>query len=59
MEVLDDKTVDGFQLLLMTPKPWIRTFDHMFQYVLCHNIETGGGGAQMPIESTGIVTSQT
>ncbi|KAM7176273.1 nucleolar protein 6 isoform 1-T2 [Macrochelys suwanniensis] len=31
MEVLDDSTVDGFQLLLMTPKPLIRTFDHVFQ----------------------------
>uniref|UniRef100_A0A8C3SQ80 Nucleolar protein 6 n=1 Tax=Chelydra serpentina TaxID=8475 RepID=A0A8C3SQ80_CHESE len=30
MEVLDDSTVDGFQLLLMTPKPLIRTFDHVF-----------------------------
>uniref|UniRef100_A0A8D0GV09 Nucleolar protein 6 n=1 Tax=Sphenodon punctatus TaxID=8508 RepID=A0A8D0GV09_SPHPU len=30
MEVLDDKTVDGFQLLLMTPKPLVRTFDHVF-----------------------------
>ncbi|EMP32511.1 Nucleolar protein 6 [Chelonia mydas] len=30
MEVLDDRTVDGFQLLLMTPKPLIRTFDHVF-----------------------------
>ncbi|KAM6470906.1 nucleolar protein 6 [Liasis olivaceus] len=30
MEILDDKTVDGFQLLFMTPKPLIRTFDHVF-----------------------------
>ncbi|XP_067386974.1 nucleolar protein 6 isoform X2 [Emydura macquarii macquarii] len=30
MEVLDDRRVDGFQLLLMTPKPLIRTFDHVF-----------------------------
>ncbi|KAJ7335150.1 hypothetical protein JRQ81_013091, partial [Phrynocephalus forsythii] len=30
MEVLDDKTVDGFQLLFMTAKPWARTFDHVF-----------------------------
>uniref|UniRef100_A0A8C8S5Z8 Nucleolar protein 6 n=1 Tax=Pelusios castaneus TaxID=367368 RepID=A0A8C8S5Z8_9SAUR len=30
MEVLDDRTVDGFQLLLMTPKPLVRTFDHVF-----------------------------
>ncbi|XP_072453080.1 nucleolar protein 6 isoform X2 [Notamacropus eugenii] len=29
MAVLDDKTVDGFQMLLMTPKPMIRTFDHV------------------------------
>ncbi|XP_066470854.1 nucleolar protein 6 [Tiliqua scincoides] len=30
MELLDDKTVDGFQLLLMTPKPLLRAFDHVF-----------------------------
>uniref|UniRef100_A0A8D2Q7D4 Nucleolar protein 6 n=1 Tax=Varanus komodoensis TaxID=61221 RepID=A0A8D2Q7D4_VARKO len=30
MEVLDDKTVDGFQLLFMTPKPLIQAFDHVF-----------------------------
>ncbi|XP_054842072.1 nucleolar protein 6 [Eublepharis macularius] len=30
MDVLDDKTVDGFQLLLMTHKPLIRAFDHVF-----------------------------
>lgn len=30
MDVLDDKTVDGFQLLLMTTKPLLRTFDHVF-----------------------------
>ncbi|XP_036597850.1 nucleolar protein 6 [Trichosurus vulpecula] len=29
MAVVDDKTVDGFQMLLMTPKPMIRTFDHV------------------------------
>ncbi|KAM9096445.1 nucleolar protein 6 [Sarcophilus harrisii] len=29
MAMLDDKTVDGFQMLLMTPKPMIRTFDHV------------------------------
>ncbi|XP_058027935.1 nucleolar protein 6 [Ahaetulla prasina] len=30
MEILDDKTVDGFQLLFMTQKPLLRTFDHVF-----------------------------
>uniref|UniRef100_A0A7M4FBZ1 Nucleolar protein 6 n=1 Tax=Crocodylus porosus TaxID=8502 RepID=A0A7M4FBZ1_CROPO len=30
MDVLDDKTVDGFQLLLLTTKPLLRTFDHVF-----------------------------
>ncbi|XP_062984381.1 nucleolar protein 6 [Elgaria multicarinata webbii] len=30
MEVLDDKTVDGFQLLFMTSKPLIQAFDHVF-----------------------------
>ncbi|XP_043934033.1 nucleolar protein 6 isoform X1 [Protopterus annectens] len=30
MEILDDKTTDGFQMLLMTPKPFVRTFDHVF-----------------------------
>ncbi|XP_053148481.1 nucleolar protein 6 isoform X2 [Hemicordylus capensis] len=30
MEVLDDKMVDGFQLLFMTSKPLIQTFDHVF-----------------------------
>lgn len=29
MALLDSKTEDGFQLLLMTPKPMIRTFDHV------------------------------
>ncbi|XP_063151962.1 nucleolar protein 6 [Candoia aspera] len=32
MEILDDKTVDGFQLLFVTPKPLIRTFDHVFHF---------------------------
>ncbi|XP_063051087.1 nucleolar protein 6 [Engraulis encrasicolus] len=27
----DDPTLDGFQALLMTPKPLIRTYDHVFQ----------------------------
>lgn len=31
MEILDDRMVDGFQALLMTPKPMLRTFDHVFQ----------------------------
>ncbi|OXB79791.1 UNVERIFIED_CONTAM: hypothetical protein H355_012851 [Colinus virginianus] len=30
MEVLDDRMVDGFQALLMTSKPMLRTFDHVF-----------------------------
>ncbi|XP_006898604.1 PREDICTED: nucleolar protein 6 [Elephantulus edwardii] len=29
MELLDSKADDGFQLLLMTPKPMIRAFDHI------------------------------
>nr|XP_020652113.1 nucleolar protein 6 [Pogona vitticeps] len=40
MEVLDDKTVDGFQLLLMTPKPWIRTFDHVFHLSNLSKLQT-------------------
>lgn len=31
MQFWDDPTVDGFQCLLMTPKPMIRTSDHVFQ----------------------------
>ncbi|XP_028852070.1 nucleolar protein 6 [Denticeps clupeoides] len=31
VKVWDDPTVDGFQALLMTPKPLIRTYDHVFQ----------------------------
>ncbi|XP_060711362.1 nucleolar protein 6 [Hemiscyllium ocellatum] len=30
MEILDDKTVDGFEMLLMTSKLLIQTFDHVF-----------------------------
>ncbi|NWW10874.1 NOL6 protein, partial [Oreocharis arfaki] len=30
MEILDDRMVDGFQVLLMTSKPMLRTFDHVF-----------------------------
>ncbi|KFW72430.1 Nucleolar protein 6, partial [Pygoscelis adeliae] len=30
MEILDDRTVDGFQVLLMTTKPMLRAFDHVF-----------------------------
>ncbi|XP_028916779.1 nucleolar protein 6 [Ornithorhynchus anatinus] len=46
MAVLDDKSADGFQLLLMTPKPLIRTFDHVFHVrpleklqAACHRLE--------------------
>ncbi|XP_038125796.1 nucleolar protein 6 [Cyprinodon tularosa] len=31
MKFWDDPTVDGFHCLLMTPKPMIRTSDHVFQ----------------------------
>ncbi|XP_077571803.1 nucleolar protein 6 [Stigmatopora nigra] len=31
MQFWDDPTVDGFHSLLMTPKPMIRTSDHVFQ----------------------------
>lgn len=31
MALLDSKADDGFQLLLMTPKPMIRAFDHIVQ----------------------------
>lgn len=31
MEILDDRMVDGFQALLLTTKPMLRTFDHVFQ----------------------------
>ncbi|KAM6227048.1 LOW QUALITY PROTEIN: nucleolar protein 6 [Spheniscus humboldti] len=30
MQTLDDRTVDGFQVLLMTTKPMLRAFDHVF-----------------------------
>ncbi|XP_009473021.1 PREDICTED: nucleolar protein 6, partial [Nipponia nippon] len=30
MEILDDRMVDGFQVLLMTTKPMLRAFDHVF-----------------------------
>ncbi|XP_078077355.1 nucleolar protein 6 [Mustelus asterias] len=30
MEILGNKAVDGFEMLLMTPKPLIQTFDHVF-----------------------------
>lgn len=30
MEILDNKTVDGFEMLLMTRKHFIQTFDHVF-----------------------------
>ncbi|KAM6036588.1 nucleolar protein 6 isoform 3-T3 [Theristicus caerulescens] len=30
MEILDDRMVDGFQALLMTTKPMLRAFDHVF-----------------------------
>lgn len=32
MQFWDNPTVDGFHSLLMTPKPMIRTSDHVFQY---------------------------
>lgn len=32
MQFWDNPTVDGFHSLLMTPKPVIRTSDHVFQY---------------------------
>lgn len=32
MQFWDNPTVDGFHSLLMTPKPMIRTSDHLFQY---------------------------
>lgn len=31
MVLLDSKADDGFQLLLMTPKPMVRAFDHILQ----------------------------
>lgn len=31
MALLDSKADDGFQLLLMTPKPMIQAFDHVVQ----------------------------
>ncbi|KAE8636849.1 hypothetical protein XENTR_v10003167 [Xenopus tropicalis] len=30
LKVLDDTSADGFHLLLMVPKPFVRTFDHVF-----------------------------
>ncbi|OCT56411.1 hypothetical protein XELAEV_18000142mg [Xenopus laevis] len=30
LKVLDDTNVNGFHLLLMVPKPFVRTFDHVF-----------------------------
>ncbi|XP_031592054.2 nucleolar protein 6 [Oreochromis aureus] len=37
MQFWDNPTVDGFQCLLMTPKPMIRTSDHVFQ--LCELVK--------------------
>uniref|UniRef100_A0A7N8YJ63 Nucleolar protein 6 n=1 Tax=Mastacembelus armatus TaxID=205130 RepID=A0A7N8YJ63_9TELE len=37
MKFWDDPTVDGFHSLLMTPKPMIRTSDHVFQ--LCELVK--------------------
>ncbi|KAM3867565.1 nucleolar protein 6 [Diretmus argenteus] len=37
MQFWDDPTVDGFHALLMTPKPMIRTSDHVFQ--LCELVK--------------------
>ncbi|XP_066568043.1 nucleolar protein 6 [Amia ocellicauda] len=31
LQFWDDPTLDGFQVLLMTPKPLIRSYDHVFQ----------------------------
>ncbi|XP_062874179.1 nucleolar protein 6 isoform X2 [Trichomycterus rosablanca] len=31
LQFWDDPTLDGFQALLMTPKPMIRTYDHVYQ----------------------------
>lgn len=36
MQFWDNPTVDGFHALLMTPKPMIRTSDHVFQYGPLH-----------------------
>lgn len=33
LQFWDDPTIDGFQALLMTPKPMIRTYDHVYQWV--------------------------
>uniref|UniRef100_A0A8D3A8K2 Nucleolar protein 6 n=1 Tax=Scophthalmus maximus TaxID=52904 RepID=A0A8D3A8K2_SCOMX len=34
MQFWDNPSVDGFHSLLMTPKPMIRTSDHVFQYLV-------------------------
>uniref|UniRef100_A0A452SM36 Nucleolar protein 6 n=1 Tax=Ursus americanus TaxID=9643 RepID=A0A452SM36_URSAM len=45
MALLDSRADDGFQLLLMTPKPMIRAFDHIFLHPLsrlqaaCHRLK--------------------
>ena len=31
MEYLDSKAVDAFDVLFMTPVPFVRKFDHVFQ----------------------------
>lgn len=31
LQFWDDPTLDGFQALLMTPKPMIRTYDNVYQ----------------------------
>ncbi|XP_061469328.1 nucleolar protein 6 isoform X2 [Rhineura floridana] len=47
MEVLDDKTVDGFQLLLMTPKPLIRAFDHVFHLTHASKLQAASKKMQL------------
>ncbi|XP_048851490.1 nucleolar protein 6 isoform X2 [Brienomyrus brachyistius] len=37
LQFWDDPTLDGFQALLMTPKPFLRTYDHVFQ--LCELVK--------------------
>ncbi|KAJ8285473.1 hypothetical protein GJAV_G00027190 [Gymnothorax javanicus] len=40
LQFWDDPTLDGFLALLMTPKPLIRTYDHVFQ--LCNLVKLQG-----------------
>ncbi|XP_075416145.1 nucleolar protein 6 [Tenrec ecaudatus] len=48
MALLDGRTEDSFQLLLMTPKPMVRTFDHILHLrpisrlqAACHRLKLG------------------